>query len=509
VKAPRNAGLLLTALAPVVPQILGSAFNIWYNLAIILPLLATPELKARFISTCTVYNLVVFPIAIAAWVAAVLALRGPLAELKAGRPLPAAKLDWCRRRVVDLPWIGALVSGVPWLLCVPVFFLSLIAVGEGLDPMLWWHLPISFGVAGLMSVTESYFLIEVVSHRTLFPYFFQEGRADLTPGLRALSLRGHGALWMLSGGVCPIAALLLLEFAPPAPGTDPRWFAAFVGLGGVCFGLSTAWLIGELFVRPIHQMRAAALAVAKGDLTVEVKVSRADEFALLASSFNHMTRELREKERLRQAFGLHVGQRVAEQILARDPGLSGVEEEITVMFVDIRNFTNRSAAATPAEVVGMLNDFLSLMVTVVEERHGGIINKFLGDGFMALFGLGIEGNSQAAAALAAGQEMLRVLPTLNDRLQAEHTAPIAIGIGIHTGRAVVGSIGSPQRLEFTAIGSTVNLASRIESLTKTVGEPLLMSEATREALPPEIAVRALPPQAVKGFDQPVPVFTVG
>ena len=179
---------------------------------------------------------------------------------------------------------------------------------------------------------------------------------------------------------------------------------------------------------------------------------RADEFGLLIGEFNHMIAELREKERLRRTFGLHVGKRAAEQILARDPGLGGVEEVITVMFVDIRSFTAMSAALARARCVEILNQFLRVMVQVVEERHGGMINKFLGDGFLALFGVGGTSDAHADAAIAAGREMLSSLAQLNRDLALEGERALAIGIGIHTGMAIVGSIGSPERLEYTAIG---------------------------------------------------------
>jgi class 3 adenylate cyclase/L-ascorbate metabolism protein UlaG (beta-lactamase superfamily) len=217
--------------------------------------------------------------------------------------------------------------------------------------------------------------------------------------------------------------------------------------------------------------------------------------------------ELQEKERLRQTFGLHVGRQAAEQILARDPGLGGVEEVITVMFVDIRAFTARAAASSPREVVQLLNEFLRVMVQVVEEQHGGMINKFLGDGFMALFGVG-NSDAHADNALAAARDMLRALTNLNEVLERDGGKSIAIGVGIHSGGAIVGSIGSPQRLEFTAIGDTVNLASRMETLTKQIGVPVLMTEATRLLLRDTAGLEKHPPQAVKGIEEPVSVFSV-
>jgi adenylate cyclase len=373
---------------------------------------------------------------------------------------------------------------------------------------LLWHLPISFLVSGFIAVTHSFFLVELASHWGIFPTLFRSARADLTPGGRALSLRGRGLLWAISAGICPIGSLLLLSFAPPAPGTDPAWFAVFVGTVGVAFGLCTALLIGRLVSEPIDQLRIAAQHVAEGRLDTNVHLPRADEFGLLISEFNHMLHELREKERLRRTFGRHVGRRTAEQILARDPGLGGVEQVITIMFVDIRSFTQRTATLPPVETVRLLNAFLRVMVHVVETRHSGIINKFLGDGFMALFGIGADLANHADEALATGREMLSALEELNTTLVRDGHERIAVGIGIHTGPAIVGSIGSPERLEFTAIGSAVNIASRIEGLTKIVQRPLLVTEGTALHLNEKTVLEELPPQNVRGVEKPMRIYTI-
>src|SRR5947208_10449443 len=111
---------------------------------------------------------------------------------------------------------------------------------------------------------------------------------------------------------------------------------------------------------------------------------RADEFGRLLGEFDHMVHELKDKEKLRQTFGLHVGRRAAEQILASDPGLNGVQKEITVMFVDLRSWTARTSVSVPSDVVEVMNDFFRVTVRVVEEEHRGMVNKYLGDGFMAI-----------------------------------------------------------------------------------------------------------------------------
>src|SRR5207248_5571046 len=175
--------------------------------------------------------------------------------------------------------------------------------------------------------------------------------------------------------------------------------------------------------------------------------------------------------------------------------------------VDIRSFTARSAHLSPTKAVRLLNEFLRAMVEAVEGEHSGMINKFLGDGFMALFGIGSNSRNHADEALAAARSIQRTMEQLNAERDRRGDDAIQIGIGINTGPAIVGSIGSPDRMEFTVIGNTVNVASRIESLNKTLNTSLLISKSTRNALQETASLRALPPQRVKGVDELVEIFT--
>jgi adenylate cyclase len=155
-----------------------------------------------------------------------------------------------------------------------------------------------------------------------------------------------------------------------------------------------------------------------------------------------------------------------------------------------------------------MNDFFRVTVRVVEEEHRGMVNKYLGDGFMAIFGAGDSNSNHAGDAVAAGREILAAVRKLNNDLAVKGGAPIQIGIGIHSGPAIVGSIGSPRRLEFTAIGNTVNIASRMQGLTKTTGKPLLVTAAVRHRSGDSFSFEELPPQEVRGIDGRLSVFAV-
>ncbi|QQO18096.1 adenylate/guanylate cyclase domain-containing protein [Bradyrhizobium diazoefficiens] len=211
------------------------------------------------------------------------------------------------------------------------------------------------------------------------------------------------------------------------------------------------------------------------------------------------------RDRITNLFGQHVSPQVVERLMAEGTSAGGDVRRVAVMFVDFRGFTAGAQSRTPQEVVDRLDGAFAVLVDILD-RQGGIVNKFLGDGFLALFGAPLEASDAAHRAVAAGREML----TAMDRINAQTAWPLRIGIGIHFGEVVAGNIGSPRRKEYTVIGDTVNFASRLEALNKEFGSQLLISASVREALGADgdDAV-ALGEIAVRGYEQKVAVFQLG
>lgn len=502
------ARLTRVAVAPLVAQLIGSVFNIWYNLTQVEPLLSETQ-HARLVDTISVFNFFIYPTASLTWLWCVYRLHKPMQALHSGANLDPQKLWRARRSVVNLPWSFASVAGFSWLICIPALVGALYHLPETLDHRVAMHLAISVLVGGMIAVTQGFFAVELMSHRLLFPKFFSDVPPSSIKGALPLTLRGRGLVWSVSAGVCPIVSLLLLGLVPDVNQERSILFPMAVGLVAIAFGLITAWMLGRTYSEPVRELQRAAANVAQGNLDTRVESLRADEFGPLITEFNKMVVGLREGERLRQTFGLHVGKEAAQQILASDPGLGGVEQFVTIMFVDIRNFTASSCGRSPQEVVAILNEFLTEMVDVVENEHGGMVNKYLGDGFMALFGVGGNQADHADAALQAGADMLQKLEQLNERFLQRQLAALTMGIGIHTGQALVGSIGSARRLEFTAIGDAVNVASRVESLTKQLGVPLLITAATSQALIRPRPLCEHTPQSIRGIAAPVAIYSLG
>lgn len=221
----------------------------------------------------------------------------------------------------------------------------------------------------------------------------------------------------------------------------------------------------------------------------------------LRSQFEKSVRAVVARDRVTNLFGQHVSPAVVDRLLATRTDPPSEIRTVCVLFLDIRGFTAMTRRRSAEETVALLNSFFAEMIEVVD-RNNGIINKFLGDGFMALFGAPLEDPSAARNALAAARGMIETV----ERWNGTHPGwALRIGIGVHIGPAVTGTVGSPQRKEYTVIGDTVNLAARLEQLTKEVGAQLLISQSVRDATPCDGAVD-LGPVAIRGYEEGVRVW---
>jgi adenylate cyclase len=225
----------------------------------------------------------------------------------------------------------------------------------------------------------------------------------------------------------------------------------------------------------------------------------------LRRGFAASIRAATARDRVTNLFGQHVSPQVVERLITEGANTESDIRRVAVMFVDFRSFTAAARSRSPQDVVDRLDGAFAVLVEILD-RHGGIVNKFLGDGFLALFGAPFEAAQAPHDAVAAAREMLLAMDAINDGA----SWPLRIGIGIHFGEVVAGNIGSPRRKEYTVIGDTVNFASRLEALNKDFNSQLLVSAAVRDALGAACSdAVSLGEVPIRGYEQPMSVWQLG
>lgn len=257
-------------------------------------------------------------------------------------------------------------------------------------------------------------------------------------------------------------------------------------------------LLSRSIMRPIEDLEAATERIRHGRFDHHVPVTTADEFGELGSAFNQMIDGLAEREQLREAFGTYLDEEVARHIISEDFQPGGAEVEVSILFCDVKDFTDAAADAEATEVVARLNQLFEVVVPIIS-RHRGHVDQFIGDGLMAVFGAPERMDDHADRAVQCAVEIAR---TVNSR----RPGGFEVGVGVNSGNVVAGAVGGAGRLSFSVIGDAVNIASRVEAHTRELGDPVLITAATRALLSETIEVEPCGTQLVKGYGSPVELF---
>jgi adenylate cyclase len=270
---------------------------------------------------------------------------------------------------------------------------------------------------------------------------------------------------------------------------------------GIALSLLGGVSIATRVTRPVADLARGARRIERGDYTEPVVVEQRDELGALADSFNSMMKGLTERDQVRDLLGRVVAPEVAEELLSKEIQLGGEERTVSVLFADIHGFTTLSEVEDPQRLVRILNTFLTAVSSAIE-AHGGVVEEYMGDGAKALFGAPAAHADDALRAVRAALSLKRSLTAVNAEIAQLGARPLAIGIGIQTGEVVAGRMGSLSRLKYTVVGDAVNLASRIEGLTRRYGVTILVGDSTRSECP-DILFREIDRVRVKGREDPV------
>jgi adenylate cyclase len=411
--------------------------------------------------------------------------------LRAERPATEAE----RESVLRQPMDGPIISAVYWGLGAILF------AALNLDQST--ANAIAIGVTALLGGATTCALIYLFHERVFRPVTARALEAGpperpATPGVAGRLTMA----WVLGTGVPALGVVSVATVKLAGGALDENLVLGatlFLGVIVLGVGLVATQLASRSVAEPVTAMRGALARVEKGDLEARVTVDDGSEVGLLQAGFNRMAEGLQERERIREAFGTYVDRDVAEHILREGTSLAGEEVEVTMMFIDIRDFTGFAERSSATEVVATLNRMFESIVPLIHE-HGGHVDKFVGDGLLAVFGAPRRQADHADQALAAAREIDRAVhEELGDGLE--------IGIGLNSGTVVAGNVGGAGRLEFSVIGDAVNVAARVEAATRQTGDVILVAENVRDLLRDgSVKLEARPSVPLKGKREAVRLY---
>jgi adenylate cyclase len=356
-------------------------------------------------------------------------------------------------------------------------------------------------LGGITTTTMNYLLAE----RILRPITARALAAGLPDRPVGPGVRGRVTIVWASATAVPLLAIVLTAVAGlVSDGLDREllaWSVLFLAVVAVTVGLSSTLITARSLAEPLGSMRTALERVEEGDLDVHVPVDDGSELGLVEAGFNRMAEGLRERERVQDLFGRHVGHDVARLALDGGIELGGETRDVGALFVDVVGSTALAAQLPPQRVVALLNGFFEIVVAVTQ-AHGGMVNKFEGDGAVCVFGAPVALDDPAGAALAAAREMRARLLDELPQLDA--------AIGVSAGEAVAGNVGAKERFEYTVIGDPVNVAARLCELAKRRPERIVAADAAIARADPREAERwALGDETVlRGRDTPTRIATI-
>ena len=438
------------------------------------------------------------------------------APLRESAPGPLS--DLARRRALRLPYVSAGVSALGWMLATIIWGVLWPLIDGSFAPRHAARMMFGTLMAGSLAVATVFFLVEHQWRKTLPALFPEGGIADM-PGAPRLSVRARLLVIFLLISVIPIAMLGIMAYNhatgaladPSRAGAITRNLVmgiVFLGVVGVLASIRLAWFVARSVAEPLGTLERAMSEVERGRLDTRCPVVSTDEIGRVTEGFNRMVRGLQEREMLRETFGKYVSQEIRDEILAGRVALEGQVREATILFADLRDFTTWVEASDPRDVVRDLNSYFTEMEAAIREQ-GGLVLQYIGDEIEAVFGAPVDKPDHAAAAVRAALEMRRRLAAWNAARARAGKPTLRHGIGVHTGTVIAGNIGSSERLSYALVGDPVNLASRIQGLTKELAADVLVSGTTRARMGDEVPLRALPAVKVKGRVAEVEVYAAG
>jgi len=439
-----------------------------------------------------------------------------LADLiRKGDAVPEEIQNEGRRRLLNLPFIISSMNLGAYLFIPSLYLGAEYFLSE--TPFVLVR-AVRFLMVGLVVASFSFFLIEDRCRKTLVPLFFPEGGLTEVAGVIRISIRRRIQILIGAGTLNPMFILMVTLAFVLWDTKDGNIVAnqmvqeIFLFCAVLCgIFLAVAFRLNDLvshsILRPIGELLRVIDNVKGGDLTQKPRVFSNDELGVLGDAGREMVQTLIDKETIREAFGKYITPEIRDLVLAGRIPVNGEKREATMLFSDLRSFTSYVEGNDPEEVFLSMREYFTAMQNAIRQ-HKGLVLQYVGDEIEAVFGVPFQDDDHTENALRAAIAMRRSLVRLNTQREREGKTPFKHGIGIHTGTVLAGNTGSEDRLSYALVGDTVNLASRIQDLTKEMRCDILVSAETVGKLKQGFPLHREPPRPVKGFSLPVTVYRV-
>ncbi len=423
-----------------------------------------------------------------------------------GRQSDPEMMKKAQRRLLNEPYLIIALNVILWGVGAFVFWL----IGSGAP-----HIGIA---CGMVTVILAFFWVEHVSQKNLIPIFFPEGGLSKIKGAKTVGLGLRIGGWLSAVSIIPLSFIYITT----------RWFREQQKSGQtspeellnhfqftmlmesslfILMAVGLSILVAKNFRAPLLEIVRTMIRIEKGDFTARAKVLTKDEIGFVGETLNAMAEGLGEREFIKDTFGRYIDTRVRDEILNRKIPLDGEIKEATILFADLRDFTPLAATTPPKTLVRILNGYLDEMSGCIQ-AHQGLILQFIGDEIEAVFGAPIYEPDHVSSAMGAAIDMQHRLERLNSRHLKLGFPILKHGIGIHTGTVLAATIGSRDRMAYSLVGETVNMASRIQGLNKKFQTDILVSHDVAISLNGKFPLKAMDETHVKGIETPVTVYTL-
>ncbi len=431
-----------------------------------------------------------------------------------GLAIPDDELEKARKRALNIPYLAAGMNIILWL--VPSVALPIFApktsVAEFSD--LVSHMVYNFTNAFMITLL-AFIILENACRWRIIPVLFPNGRLRDQAGTIKLNIRSRFLIVYTAICLLPmfqIALIVNVTSLPSDAGAKAQAviqgfqsFTLIIFSFSVVYGLWLSYLFSNNLSTQAHRIIEATGSIREGELQTRVQVFSNDELGMLGDRVNDMAQGLQESKRLKEVFDLFASPEVSMEIMSKEELQGGEIREVTILFSDLRGFTTMAEEAPPHEVVQTVNSYFEAMSNSIV-ASGGIVLQYVGDEIEAVFGAPVEDRAHADKAVAAALSMRKSLEELNRNRVQSGAAPLRHGIGVHTGKALAGIVGGKHKISYAMVGDNVNIASRIQDLTKQIGADILISGETYRSLTLHRKVKGPLRVCVQGKTKEVEIF---